>query len=608
MSGAMEKAATEAESGPSIDLLKHQDEELAHLLDPDSGVTYPLTFICGGRGSGKSETDYLQLFLRSERCVDQPFVLAANTDAQLQTFIGIITERLDSIGMKHVFETKAPPKWRKRWRRDGIKVPPRRLRNLKMWIWEDGTHVFCLTLVNNAYTRVKSLDVQAAILEEATEPGVTRAAITTILGAVRCGLGKSKDGTSECRRRGHLHEVVVKFNVPLNDPSNYIYRYHEELTAKEAIRKAQGQAPFYRIIESATLDNPHTGPEYDERLRAAHDHDTYVEQTSGKLRRNRAAVSYHAFSEQNILSTLTYDPRKPLHMWFDWNATPAVAGWGHDLSWDEVPEPERRKGHHYFGIIGELFSDNDPLNTDQVAEALLIDAPRSGLCVEAGCHHDLKVHKLTGSGWLCMTCQWRRPDVTPTQHCSGGVMESSLDKSAHEKYIHAPPNWHGLMKHRGMIHIYADAHDGRGDAAAIRGGSIQIVTDMFTEAFGERSSMIEFHIPSANPNVKERVLAVNRGFRDAHKIASVFVHPRCEAHIMDFREVVPDADGHPLKVSKSPSQRRAGNDYWKRTDISDAWGYHWAFRFPFRRPDSGGMPMGQDDEFDGPHATGWAQP
>lgn len=593
----------EQETGPSIDLLPHQDRELAHLLD-ESGVTYPLTFICGGRGSGKSETDYLQFFLRSERCVDQPFALFANTDAQLQTFMSIITEKLDAIGMAHVYETKAPASWRKRWRRQGIRVPPRRLRNLKMWIWEDGTHIFCGTLIHGSYTRAKSLDIQAAVIEEATEPGVYRDAITTILGAVRCGLGKSKDGTSECRRRGHLHEVVVKFNVPLNDPSNYIYKYHEEMSAREAQRKIEGKLPFYRIIESATKDNPHTGDEYEARLQAALDADTFQEQTSGKLQRNVHALIYHKFSERNILDSLVYDPARPLYMWFDWNTTPAVAGWGHDLRWNEVPEPERRKGRNYFGIIGELFSDNDPLSTDQVAEALLVDRTgKSGTCVD--CKHELAKHVETGSGYICSHCSYRVPNVTPAQYCSGVTIASSLAADAQKSYIHAPTNWHGLMRHRAKIHVYGDVNDGRGGSAAIAGGSIKILRDMFGDALGE---LVEFHIPNVNPIVKLRVLAVNRGFCDGSQVASVFMHSRCEAHIADFREVVPDENGEPLKVSKSPSQRRAGNDYWKRTDISDAWGYHWSYRHPALIPKAGGLPLGQGGEEDGPFATGWAQP
>lgn len=575
------------ETGPSIDLLPHQDEELAHLLD-NSGVTYPLTFICGGRGSGKSETDYLQLFLRSERCVDQPFALFANTDSQLQTFIGIITEKLDAIGMKHVYETKAPPSWRKRWRRDGVRVPPRRLRNLKMWIWEDGTHVYCGTLINNSYTRAKSLDIQAAIIEEATEPGVHRNAITTILGAVRCGLGKSKGGTSECKMRGHLHEVVVKFNVPLNEPSNYIYRYHEELSAKERKREAAGLTPFYRIIESATLDNPHTGDDYDQRLRASLDAETYDEQTKGKLRRNRAAVSYHAFDEQNILATLEYGATRPLFMWFDWNATPATAGWGHDLQLLEVPEQFRRVNRKYFGIVGELFSDADPMTTDKVAEALLLDPGRNGVCVD--CKDDIAEHVETGSGHLCRKCQWTRPKSKPPEFCSGRVMPFEAPRG----YIHAPDNWRGLMKHRGPIYVYGDANDGRGTGAAVSGGSIKILRSIFSAALGDR---VDFRFGKTNPRVKHRVLAVNRGLYTMDGVRSVFMHPRCEAHATDFREVIPNPEtGEPLKVSKSPSARRDGNDYWKRTDISDAFGYMYAARFPAIDEKTGAvlLPMGEE--------------
>lgn len=586
--------ATEQEqetAGPSIDLLPHQDAELAHLLD-DSGTGYALTVIVGGRGSGKSETDYLQLFLRSERCVDQPFALFANTDAQLQTFIAIITEKLDAIGMRHVYETTAPKSWRKRWRREGIRVPPRRLRNLKMWIWEDGTHIFTGTLVNNSYTRIKSLDVQAALIEEGTEPGVTRNAITTILGAVRCGLGKSKNGTSECRRRRHLHEVVVKCNVPLLDPSNYIYSFVEEMEAKEEQRKHEGRPPFFRLIESGTTDNPHTGEDYVERLRAALDANTFEEQTSGKLRRNVAALSYHQFSDLNILGSLAYDPNRPLHIWFDFNATPATAGWGHDLRYDEVPEPELRSGHKYVGVIGELFSDNDPLLTDQVAEALLLDPKRDGVCVD--CRHDMTEH-IELNGFFCRTCAWSQPD-DPARHCEGRTLEYSTKR----KYIHAPDNWRGLMRHRSMIYVYGDVNDSAHTSSAVHGGSWQILRDAF--ASNLREGTYEFRVPKMNPRITLRVLAVNVGLQAKNGVRSVFVHPRCTAHIADFREVVPDPKtGEPKKVPKSPSQRRK-DDYWKRTDISDAFGYFYAYRFPAIIPRAGAVPLAPADMLaDGPY-------
>jgi hypothetical protein len=462
--------SNEATLGPFIKLLPHQDAEL---FDSD----HRLLHICGGRGSGKSEVDYLHYFMRSERCVDQPYGLFANTEAQVQTFVARITEKLDEIGMLHVYETQAPKSWRKRWKREGIAVPHRRLRNLKFWIWEDGTHVFVCSMVGNAYARAKSLDLGFALIEEATEPGVTKNALTTIIGCVRCGLARREKGEteSECRRRGHNHQVIVKYNVPLHEPGHFIYRWVEELGAKEAQRKLDGKRPYFRMITSSTKDNPHTGDEYDDTLRAAMDADTYEQQTSGKLVRNVAATSYFSFSEKNVLGSLVYDPTRPLHIWFDFNTTPATAGWGHDLRFDEVPSSELRSGRHYFGIVGELFSGDDAMVTEQVAHALVEDPTRDERCKDCG--DQLADHLETGSGFLCRLCSYQDGD----HFCSG----AAIKYEASRKYIHAPENWRGLFNHRGRIYVYGDATGGASHSdAAATGGSIRVLRDVFSANLG----------------------------------------------------------------------------------------------------------------------------
>jgi len=563
--------------------------------------------IVGGRGAGKSYTDVPRVFRWAEMCTELAYGLFAATDTLLQTMLAPIRKAADDLHIEHVYESQAPQEWRDAWDMQGIKYPPARLREGKFWIWETGAHFYTGSVINNAYTRAKGIDFNAILFAEYTEPGVTIKALLTLFAGLRCGSATQEaDGLWYCRQPGHLHMLVTSGNVPLNDPSHFIYKKNEQLQKQERERELAHKPPFYRLLEIPTRANPMTGEMYDDGLRSMYDPQTYDEQTAGNLRRRTEHLSYYAFSEQNILDTLTYDSKRPLYMWFDWNALPAVAGWGHDMRLDEVPEPMRRKGRHYFAIVGELFSDNDPMTTDQVASALLVDPTRkSGACIEDGCHHDMERHLETGSGFLCAVCQWRAPNVKPVQHCSGGVMQSPLRSGLQQSYLHAPPNWRGLVNHRGRIYVYGDANDGRGTAAAIAGGSIKILREMFGDALGDR---VEFRIPSVNPLVKLRTLTVNRGFRDGHDIASVYIHSRCEAHIADFHEVIPDANGDPLKVSKSPSQRRAGNDYWKRTDISDAWGYHWSARFPALVPKSSGLPIGPGEDDDGPLANRWATP
>lgn len=562
--------------------------------------------IVGGRGAGKSFLDVPQVFRWAEMCTELPIALMAATDTDLQTMMAPIRRAVDDLRIPWVYESQAPEEWRISWDQQGIKYPATRLRQGKFWIWETGAHFYTGSIINNAYTRAKGIDFNVIKIAEFTEPGVTLKAILTLYAGLRCGKAtRGADGTWQCHEPGHLHLLVTSGNVPLDEPGHWVYKKDEQLRRQEADRKAQKKAPFYHLIEVPTRANPMTGEMYDDGLRAMYDADTYAEQTSGILKRNVSMLVYRKFSDRNIWDGPKYDPKKPIHLWFDWNAAPAVAGMGHDLLREsEVPEREWRKGRKYFGVFGELFSGNDPMTTDQVAEALLVDGPRGGACID--CHHDLGKHVEMHNGFLCSVCAWPRPGVTPTQHCSGLVLPSPLARAAHDKYLRVPPNWRGLMKHRGMIHVYGDANDGRGNAASVMGGSIKILRDIFGEHLGER---VQFHIPAANPPVKHRLLAVNRGFLDGHDVASVFFHSRCDAHITDFREVVPDEDGMPLKTHKSPSRRKTmADDYAQRTHISDAWGYHWAYRNPYIRPNSGGLPIGPGEDDAGPFAQGWAEP
>lgn len=568
-------------SSPRIKLLRHQDAELFDRR-------HFLVFHCGGRGSGKSKINFLHYFIRAGMAVDLAYGLFAATDAQLQTFIALIIEQLDALGLKYVIETKAPKKWRRRWRRRNITVPPRRHRNLKMLIVENGLHIFFGSLVNNSYARVKSLDLMFALIEEATDPGVTLDAITTIIGNVRCGLGEEL-----CKLRRHDHQVVVKFNVPLNDPGHWVYREHDAQEAKEAERARKKEPPFYRLIESSTRDNPHTGS-YDERLRAAWDLDTYEEQTSGKLRRRTHSLSYHKFDEQkNILGSLRYDRDRDLHIWFDFNHAPGTAGWGHDLRYDEVPEPELRSGYNYFGIVGELHSGHDTFLTDQVANALLEDPLSRGSFKEKRCKdcpHHMGEHMEMHDSWLCKQCGHQtRKGV----YCTGAV--ASIDERSSplaRGYIHCAPGikpgemWRGLAKHRGLIYVYGDASGKQTHAdSSVEGGSRRILRDLFAANLGER---VFFRFREANPAVRLRVLAVNTGLCAGSGVHSIYVHPECVAHLADFREVIPGKDGDPKKEPrpKKPTQ----DTYWQRTHSSDGFGYMWDYRFPARYGASASVP------------------
>lgn len=574
---------------------------------------YRWLFLIGGRGSGKSFLEKYIFSRWASLCTELHWGIFGSTTTVLDTILAPFTELLDQVGMEYC-RGQEPDEWREGWLRDGVKVPARRRRaSMKLLILRNGAHFVTGSLVNNAYTRFKSFEFNGIYFGEGTEPGVDLDALTTLWGATRCGKAKKgEDGVWRCEEPGHLHHLVLGGNEPLNDPSHWIYRKHDELTAQEAVRKEQNRRPFYRVIFSSTYDNPRTGGDFVDGLRSALDAETFKSQTQPTLKRNVSSLSYHQFSEKNILKHrdaggfLSYDPRRPLRMWFDFNATPAIAGWGHDLRYDEVPPQELHPGHghapDYFGVIGELFSGAEPMGTDAVAHALIEDPSRDSRCADCKC--ELAKHFETDSlGFICMLCSWKNPKTG--RSCLGVPVQ--FDQSR-RNFLHATSNWRGLINHRSLIYVYADASGAALDAGQHdpKGGKIKILRDVFSANLGER---VHFRIKPSNPAISLRVLAMNRALRAANGVRSLFFGDWCTEHIADGYEVVPDPKtGLPLKVQVSPKAKKAGG-YWSRTHCFDGLGYMVDYRWPAMGPGGNFLPMQSGDEFAGtPLDTKWPEP
>lgn len=555
-------------------------------------------FLIGGRGSGKSFLEKFIFYRWMTLSTELHWGIFGATTTVLDTILAPFTELLDELQIEYC-RGQEPDEWRDGWIRDGIKVPARRRRaSMKLLILRTGAHFVTGSLVNNAYTRFKSFEFNGLYFGEGTEPGVGIDALLQLWGATRCGKArKGDDGVWRCEEPGHLHQLVLGANEPLNDPSHWIYRKHDELTAQEEKRKHEGRRPFYKVIFSTTWDNPRTGEDFVDGLASALDVETFKSQTAPTLKRNVSSLSYHAFSEKNILKLrtapdvghLSYDPRRPLHMWFDFNATPAIAGWGHDLRYDEVPAEELHPGHghapDYFGVIGELFSGAEPMGTDAVAHALLEDPARDSRC--ADCGHDLSRHRETGNGYLCKDCAWKNKAGA---YCLGRPVE--FDQSR-RSFLHATPNWRGLINHRGPIYVYADASGAALDAGMHdpKGGLLKILRDVFSANLGER---VHFRVKASNPAVNLRVLAMNRALRASNGVRSLFFGDWCVEHIADGFEVVPDPKtGQPKKEQVSPAAKKRGG-YWSRTHCFDGLGYMVDKRWPAVAEGGGFLPMRED--------------
>ncbi len=557
-------------------------------------------FLIGGRGSGKSFIEKIRFYVWMMLSTELHWGIFGATEGILHTILAPFIELLELLRIDYRFETAVPSSWPRGWVRDGIKFPARRLRSHKMLVLENGAHFVTGSIINNAYTRYKSIEFNGVYIGECTEPGVKLDALYTLWGACRCGKARrGPDGMWRCREPGHLHQLVCGGNVPLNDPSHFIYKLDSDLQAKELQRAHDGKPPFYRRLRSATKDNPYTGENYDELLAAAWDAETYEQQTSGELTRNVALLSYHAFSEKNVLDTLRYDPRRPLHIWFDFNSTPAVAGWGHDLLYNEVPAPELRSGNDYFGVVGELFSGGETMVTEQVAYALLEDPTRDAHC--ADCSHELREHFDTGSmGFLCQLCAWQKGK----SYCAGVAMK--FDRSR-QKFLHLDPDskWRGLINHRNHIYVYGDATGRATHADGVQGGAIKILRDVFGANLGER---VHFRFKDSNPPVRLRVLAMNRMLEAKNGSRCLFFGSWCVAHCDDGREVVPDPKtGDPKKVDPTPSNLKPGG-YGLRTHAFDGLGYRVDYSWPAIIRPGHALPDMPDLDLGGPLETSWPVP
>src|SRR5688572_6382199 len=130
-------------------------------------------FLIGGRGSGKSFIEKYRFLRWAKLSTELHWGIFGSTDTTLNTILAPFTDLLDEMGIEYVTDKEAPLEWRDQWKRDRIKVPPKRRRQHKLLILKTGAHFVIGSLVNGAYTVFKSIEFNGIYFGEGTEPGVT---------------------------------------------------------------------------------------------------------------------------------------------------------------------------------------------------------------------------------------------------------------------------------------------------------------------------------------------------------------------------------------------------------------------------------------------------
>lgn len=149
------------------------------------------------------------------------------------------------------------------------------------------------------------------------------------------------------------------------------------------------------------------------------------------------------------------------------------------------------------------------------------------------------------------------------------LMNSDTWTACEEFHQRAKKLTHGKQA---KVHLYGDATGGRRDT---RSGTNDwaIVRQFFAR---HQEYILQNHVQSANPGVRERVNAMNAAFKTADGTAHLFVHPRCKQLLEDFKSTTwaRDSNGN-ITSGLDKSDKR-------RNHTSDALGYMIYTKFSYR--------------------------
>ena len=483
------------------------------------GSPYRTVVAIGGIRSGKTLVVARWMLDRGTWDTAQMHAVFANTVPQLNSILEEVLPWVELAGVEWSWNKRPPAEWVERWRKQGIRVPPRRPRYTSILILSTGLHIQCGTMSNKSYRGVKSAKFGSIVIEEVCA-GATEEAIRFLFERVNCGLGPKR-----CAERHH-HVKILHANPPDED-GHWIYEWlaRQEKRIAKATGASGEDADDYPclhrgvgdtiFIPSQTIDNLENLPaDFVEDMAGTVDAETAEKVLGGGMKRRRVGRAYNAFGRENVYP-VAYDPDRTLYVFFDFNVNPTVAGLAHPLLRGEYPSEMAPDGAQVEGVFGEFFHVGG-MDAHQLALAL-------------------------ARGWM------DKPGNLPGG--SNGRM---------------PANWNGIAAHRGPVVAFGDATGGA--KRSMTGFTPwSIINEVLREAAPRR---YQVRVGTINPLQQIRIRSTNARFCNALGHRFLFVDPELSELILDLDTVTTDPDG----TIKKPGGPRPGTKFWQRTHISDGLG------------------------------------
>ncbi len=160
-----------------------------------------------------------------------------------------------------------------------------------------------------------------------------------------------------------------------------------------------------------------------------------------------------------------------------------------------------------------------------------------------------------------------RPNATTELACEA-FLAKARPLTERLSYIHMPL----------QVHVFGDS-SGNQRSTASQGSDWALVKQFFGTWVG--TFVARYHIPTANPLVRERVNAVRAKLRNQSGEVRLYIDPKCQELIRDFEEVSWVTDSAGVATGEIDKKDR------RRTHASDALGYYVHKVFPIP-----GGPMG----------------